>query len=141
MRFLVLAGCLLFIGVGSAQAQSSFGALGNNVGGGSSLNSAGSLNHAGEINFGGSSGSSSLPDTQQPRRNVEATNPGEFVPSTFENYDTALNMGQDATHARPLSVADAARMAQKARAAATTKPAIRLEKDAEGKLVIVEAKN
>jgi hypothetical protein len=136
MKFLVMAAVMLFVSLGSVQAQSIGG--GGSVGDGGGINSATSISHAIGINGGGGAApaaASSAPTA----KNVSGTNPGEFVPSTFESYGTALTMGQNAGHARPLSVAEAARMAQRAKLAANTKPTIILDKDAQGKLVVVQA--
>jgi hypothetical protein len=73
-------------------------------------------------------------------RNIEATNPGEYVPSTCENYDSAVNIGRNARLIRPPTLVEAARTAQQARATGALKPAIVLDKDGEGNLVIVTAK-
>ena len=105
------------------------------MGAGSGLNGVGTLNGSGTVNSVGSTSGR----VSEPRHtdNVQARNPGEFVPSTFENYPAALSMGEEAGRVRPLTVVEAARLAQQAKAAATTKPAILLEKDAEGKLVVL----
>lgn len=132
MKFLVMAGVLLFLGVGSASAQGYVG--GSSVGAGSGLNGVGTLNGSGAMN-GGSSTSGRVAEPRHTDNN-QAKNPGEFVPSTFENYSVALSMGEAAGRGRPLTVVEAARFAQQAKAAAT-KPAIVLEKDAEGKLIVL----
>ena len=105
------------------------------MGAGAGLNGVGTLNGSGAMN-GGSSASGRV---AEPRHtdNVQAKNPGEFVPSAFENYPAALSMGEEAGRVRPLTVVEAARFAQQAKAAANTKPAIVLEKDAEGKLIVL----
>jgi hypothetical protein len=133
MKLLVMIGVLLLVGVGSARAQSSF----SNVGsiGGSSINSVSSLNHSGSINS--SVGTGSVSDSRV-YKNVEATNPGEYVPSTYENYDAAVTMGRNAGLVRPLTIVEAARMAQQAKEAGAAKPTILLEKDAAGKLILVQ---
>jgi hypothetical protein len=68
------------------------------------------------------------------------TNPGEFVPSTSQNYPAELAMGEAAGRRRPLAVVEAARSARQAKAASVARPAKILEKDAEGKLIVVEIK-
>jgi hypothetical protein len=134
MKFLLAAGVLLFVGMGSTQAQS----LSNvgSIGGGSSLNGSSSVNHSASANTGG--GSNSLPlSGPRPSKNVEGTNPGEFVPSTFESYDAALSLGEIAKRMHPLSIVEAARSAQQAKANLAAKPALVLEKDADGNLIVV----
>ena len=136
MKFFMMAGVLLFAGVGSVSAQGYVG--GSSVGAGAGLNGAGTLNGSGTMN----GGSSTTGRVSDPRHtdNIQATNPGEFVPSTFENYPAALSMGEEARRARPLTVVEAARFAQQAKAAAAAKSALVLEKDSEGKLIVVETK-
>jgi hypothetical protein len=140
MKFLMMAGILLFVGIGSAGAQAYVGGPGSgtNVGAGSSLNSTSGINGAGAINTANSASNSNVGSDSQPAQNVQATNSGEFVPSTFENYRAAVSMGEEAGHVRPPTVVEAARLAQQVKAANAAKPAIVLEKDAEGKLIIVE---
>jgi hypothetical protein len=126
MKLLVMAGVLLFFGVGSASAQ------------GSGLNGVGTLNSSGAMN--GSSSTSGRVAEPRQTANVQATNPREFVPSTFENYPAAVSMGEEARRARPLTVVEGSRLAQQTKAAAAEKPAIVLEKDSEGKLIVLEMK-
>src|SRR5271156_7055996 len=117
MKYL-LAGVLLFIAITSASAQSNFPNVGR-VGGGSSLNSGSSLNGAASN---GTVGSGVGSVSSNASKNVQATNPGEFVPSTFETYDAALSMGENARRARSLTLVEAARLAQQAKAKAEAKP-------------------
>ena len=133
MKLFMMAGALLFVGVGSVSAQGYVG--GSSVGAGSGLNGVGTLNGSGTVNSVGSTSGR----VSEPRHtdNVQARNPGEFVPSTFENYPAALSMGEEARRARPLTVVEAARLAQQTKAAAAIRPAIVLEKDAEGKLMVL----
>jgi hypothetical protein len=136
MKFLVMAGILLFAGIGSASAQGYVG--GSTVGAGSGLNGVGAINGAGAMN--GDSSAKGHVSAPRPAENIQATNPGEFVPSTFQNYPDALGMGEAAGRVRPLTVVEAARSAQQAKAASVAKPAIVLEKDTEGKLIVFEIK-
>lgn len=131
-----MAAMLLLVGVGSVRAQGYVG--GGSGGAGSGLNGVAGMNGAGALN----GGSSAAGQVSEPRHieNVQATNPGEFVPSTFENYSVALSLGKAAGRNRQLTVVEAARLSQQARAAGTARPAIVLEKNAEGKLIIVETK-
>jgi hypothetical protein len=136
MRFLVMTGMLLSIGVGSAHAQASVGTLGGSVGAGS-INNAGSLGRNGGMNS-ASSATGSLP-APIVRKNVGGTNPGQFVPSTYESYAAAVEMAEIAGRARPLTIVEAAQMAQKAKATGgATKPAIVLDEDSDGKLIVVQ---
>jgi hypothetical protein len=136
MKLILAAGALLFVGMGSTQAQS----LSNvgSVGGGTSLNGSSSVNNSPTINTGG--GSSSLPvSSPRPSKNVDATNPGEYVPSTFESYDAALSLGEIAKRMHQPTIVEAARLAQQAKANPAAKPALVLEKDGDGNLIVVPA--
>jgi hypothetical protein len=62
---------------------------------------------------------------------VSATNPGEFVPSTFESYKEAVIIGQEELNAKPVSVAEAARSLQAWKKSETQKPALVAEQDGE----------
>ena len=136
MKLILAAGALLFVGMGSTQAQS----LSNvgSVGGGTSLNGSSSVNNSPTINTGG--GSSSLPvSSPRPSKNVDATNPGEYVPSTFESYDAALSLGEIAKRMHQPTIVEAARLAQQAKANPAAKPSLVLEKDGDGNLIVVPA--
>jgi hypothetical protein len=130
MKIMVMAGILLFVTIGSASAQGHIGGLG--AGGGSGLNSGGA------INSGSATSKSPVGLDSRPSPNVQATNPGEFVPSTFENYEAAVGMGEEARRARTATVVEAAHVAQQMKAARPTKPTIVLEEDSEGKLMVME---
>jgi hypothetical protein len=134
MKFLLVAGALIFLGTGSANAQS----LSNvgTIGAGSSLNGASSVNNSPTMNPSGSSTGGTVSDPRR-SKSVEATNPGEFVPSTFESYDAALSLGEMAKRVHPLTVVEAARLAQQAKANPASKPALVLEKDPDGNLIVV----
>ena len=71
--------------------------------------------------------------------NQNSKNPGEFVPSRFTNYGDAVALGVIESGMRPLTVAEAARLAQMQKKNAEQKPAINLDKDEDGKLVIASA--
>jgi hypothetical protein len=142
MKIFAMAGFLLFVGIGSAGAQGYVGGPGSgtNVGGGASLNSATGMNGAGGINTTNSTSVSVTgPDSRQ-AQNVQATNPGEFVPSTFQDYAAAVSMGEEARGMRRLTVAEAARLSQQTKMAGAAKSAIVLEKDADGKLILLETR-
>ncbi len=133
MKFLAMAGILMFLGIGSTYAQATVGGAGSGpTVGGSSINNAGSINSSSAIGVDASFDPGSS-------KSVSATNPGEFVPSTFQNYPAAVTMGREG-RMRPLTVVEAAKLAQQAKTANASKPTINLEKDAEGKLVIVDTK-
>jgi hypothetical protein len=70
-----------------------------------------------------------------PLVNVSATNPGEFVPSTFESYNEAVIAGREQLNARPVTVAEAARMLQASKKSEVQKPALIVEQDNNGKML------
>ena len=72
--------------------------------------------------------------------NVSATNPGEFVPSTFECYKEAVVIGQEELDAKPLSVAEAARSLQTWKKSEIQKPALIAEQDGEGRIIVSRGK-
>jgi hypothetical protein len=139
MKFLVMAAVVLFAGLGPVSAQGTLGGAGSgSTIGTSSLNSQGSLNNSSSINDTRSSTSVTLGSDPRASSSVAGKNPGEFVPSTFQNYSVALDMGEEALRAQPTTLAEAARLAQHARAVGT-KPPIALDQDAHGKLIVVQA--
>jgi len=75
-----------------------------------------------------------------PQVNVSATNPGEFVPSTFESYDQAVITGQEQLNARPVTVAEAARIFQAQRKSDSQKPALIVEQGDDGKIIFSSGK-
>jgi hypothetical protein len=131
MKYLAIAAALLFVGNCPLHAQSNVTSTVASVGSASTLNSSGSLN--------GSGGNS--PVVSSPRQgNVAAQNPGEFVPSKFESYDTAVSLGEAARRFRQTTVAEAALKAQQTKTTNPEKPSVVLDKDADGKLIIVQSK-
>jgi hypothetical protein len=134
MKFLLVAGVLLLAGTGSANAQSMSNV--GTIGGGSSLNGASSVNNSPTMNPSGGSSGGVVSDPRS-SKSVEGTNPGEFVPSTCESYDAALSLGEIAKRIHPLTVVEAARLAQQAKANPAAKPALLLEKDPDGNLIVV----
>jgi len=107
---------------------------------------AGSAQAQMRVASGGASGgtlsfSHSNHETQAPLPpNVSATNPGEFVPSTFESYKEAVIIGQEELNAKPLSVAEAARNLQAWKKSETQKPALIAEQDGEGRIIVSRGK-
>jgi hypothetical protein len=139
MKTLLLAGLLLFVGVGSANAQADLSSSTGSIGNSGSINSGGSLTSSSGINSTASTNNASSVSGQPSYRNVEGTNPDAYVPSTFENYDDAVTQGDAARRVRQPSLADAARKAQQTKATHPTKPGVVVERDATGKLVAVPA--
>ena len=75
-----------------------------------------------------------------PLVNVSATNPGEFVPSTFESYNEAVIAGREQLNATPVTVAEAARILQASKKSEVQKPALIVEQDNNGKMIISSGK-
>ena len=75
-----------------------------------------------------------------PLVNVSATNPGEFVPSTFESYNEAVITGREQLNATPVTVAEAARILQASKKSEVQKPALMVEQDNNGKMIISSGK-
>jgi hypothetical protein len=119
-KIIFLAGIALL--AGSAQAQ---------------MRSSGMSSSGGGLGFSHSSHGGPAP---VPLVNVSATNPGEFVPSTFESYNEAVITGQEQLNARPLTVAEAARILQTQKKSETQKPALIVEQDANGRMIISTGK-
>jgi len=135
--FLILAGTVRGQGV-----QSPSGTL-NGAG---SINNAGTLGSGGGLNGAGSINTASGPPRVAPASapgaaadlavNQNSKNPGEYVPSRFSTYGDAVALGVVESGIRPLTVAEAARLAKMQKQNAEQKPVIVLDKDEDGKLVI-----
>ena len=100
----------------------------------------GSLNAAGGMNGSHSTISNSGPTDSGSQANVGATNPGEFVPSTFESYRQAVATGQEELDARPLRLAEVARIFQAQKKSEIQKPALIAEQDDDGNVIISSGK-
>jgi hypothetical protein len=148
-KTLLLASFLILAGTVHGQAV---GSPGNGV-----LNGAGSINNLGGIGSGGGiNGATSIngsfavaPTATAPTSapgaaadravNQNSKNPGEYVPSTFSPYGAAVALGVVQSGMRPLTVAEAARLAHMQKKNAEQKRVIVLETDANGNLVIAPA--
>jgi len=131
MRQLVaMAVFVLCFGVGTAHAQRTGGS--NNVAGGG----------GGGGGFGGGGGSATGSFTHHPAwvppANVSATNDGPFRPSTFQNYDKAVEMGKAEVAIHEPTVVEVAKATQEQRTSAA-KARFVVVQDVEGKLQEVEA--
>jgi hypothetical protein len=129
-KLVFLAGLLTLAGTAHAQRA---GAVANpyNSGGGGAGGGGGFS----------SSGSSTIGNTtpgpySTPRSNAAGTNTGEFVPTSFENYQEAVSAGQRELDAKRPQVAEAARMAQATKKTATQKPALVAVQDNAGNVVV-----
>jgi hypothetical protein len=119
-KIILLAGIAML--AGSAQAQ---------------MRSSGTSSPGGSLSF--SHPSHGTP-ASAPQANVSATNPGEFVPSTFESYKEAVIIGQEQLNARPVTVAEAARILQAQKKSESQKPALIVEQDDNGRMIISSGK-
>jgi len=131
-KAMLLMGILVLAGTASAQIGGSI----NNLGG---INSSGSLNGAAGSNAGATaplSRPSTPPAVADSVVNLNSKNPGPFVPSTFTSYGEALELGKLEASLKPMTLAEAARVAQEQKKNASKKNVIVLEKNDDGKLVI-----
>ena len=128
-KTLLLAGMILFAGTAYGQSINYAG----NMNGTGSLGGAGSINAGSVTAVNHSSSPAGLSDFQV---NQQSKNPGEYVPSRFSTYGDAVALGVVESGIRPLTVAEAARLAQMQKKNAEQKPVIVLDKDEDGKLVI-----
>jgi hypothetical protein len=143
MKKTLLLGSFLIL-AGAAHGQGVVSPTGTLNGAGSVNNASGlgsgsaGLNGAGSINGGSASAApASAPGAAADRSvNQSSKNPGEYVPSKFTNYGDALALGVVESGMRPLTVAEAAKLAQEQKKNANQKQVIVLEKDDDGKLVI-----
>ncbi len=129
-KLIFLAGLLSLAGTAHAQRAGAVASPYNSGGGG-----------AGGGGGFSSSGSSTIGNTapgpySTPRANASGTNTGEFVPTSFENYEEAVNAGQRELDAKRPQVAEAARVAQAGKKAGTQGPALVAIQDDAGNVVI-----
>jgi hypothetical protein len=128
---------------GSAHAQGYSGSINgaSGIGSSGSLNSAMSLSSAGGLNGSGAisapqlnagSSASAAPSYT----NVDGTNPGEYVPSTFTSYSEAVSTAKANANVKPPTLAELARQAQAGKKAADGKSCMVLDKDGNGKLIV-----
>ena len=132
--FLILAGTVHGQALGSPAAILNGAGSMNNAGG--SLGSGGGLNGAGSINVPLRPQRRRMPQlpwrSGGPQRESEFEKPGEYVPSRFSNYGDAVALGVVESGIRPLTVAEAARMAQTQKKNAEQKRVIVLDRNANG---------
>src|SRR6202021_3739927 len=110
----------LLFGLGTAHAQRTGGT--NNAAGGGGVgpsNSGGGGGGGGGFGGGGGSiGSFTHHSAWVPPANVSATNDGPFRPSTYQNYDKAVEMGKAEVAIHEPTVVEVAKMTQEQRASA-----------------------
>lgn len=119
-KIIFLIGVLLLAGAAHAQVAAI------------SINQAGGLTPANGVH----SGNSNRPSVA----NSSATNDGEYVISTFENYQQALATGEQEVKAKTPQLADIARTLRAEKKAAPSKSVIVADQDVEGKMTISRQK-
>jgi hypothetical protein len=142
-QLMAIAVFILCFGVGTAHAQrtgGSNGVAGGGVAGPS--NSGGGGGGGGGVGGGGGGGSAIAGVTHHavwiPPANVSAKNDGPFLPSTYQNYDKAVEMGKVEVAYHEPTVVEVAKITQEQRAA-TAKSRFVVVQDVEGKLQEVKA--
>ena len=132
-QLIAIAVFVLCFGAGTAHAQRTGGA--NNVaGGGGTSNSGG----GGGGGFGGGGGGSAIAGVTHhpvwvPPSNTSASNDGPFRPSTYQDYDKAVEMGKAEVAIHEPTVVEVAKMTQEQKATAA-KARFTIVQDVEGKL-------
>jgi hypothetical protein len=138
-QLIAIAVFVLCFGVGTAHAQRTGGT--NNAAGGGGVgpsNSGGGGGGGGGFGGGGGSiGSFTHHSAWVPPANVSATNDGPFRPSTYQNYDKAVEMGKAEVAIHEPTVVEVAKMTQEQRASAA-KARFTVVQDVEGKLQEVQ---
>ena len=132
MRTVILSAIVLIF-AGTAHAQLLGGSINT---GGSSLNHSTTLN----TNVSASTTSESAPAVSDVVVNRNSKNPGEFVPSTFSTYQDVLAEAKLQAALRPLTVAEAGRQERERRSKSKDANVIQLDEDAQGQLVIAQAR-
>jgi hypothetical protein len=130
----VFALAIVLIFAGSAHAQFSGGVVNT---GGSSINHATTLNTNVSTSTTNSGSASAASDVVV---NRNSKNPGEFVPSKYSTYQDVLAEAKLEAALRPTTVAEAARQEQERRSKSKDANVIQFDEDAQGKLVIAQAK-
>jgi hypothetical protein len=140
-QLIVIAVFVLCFGVGAAHAQRTGGS--NNVAGGGGVGPSNSGGGGGGGGFGGGGGSAGGSFTHHaawvPPANVSATNDGPFRPSTYQNFDKAVEMGKAEIAIHEPTVVEVAKATQEQRTAAA-KARFVVAQDVEGKLQEVQSK-
>jgi|HubBroStandDraft_4_1064222.scaffolds.fasta_scaffold27003_2 hypothetical protein len=138
-QLIAMAVFVLCFGLGTAHAQRTGGT--NNAAGGGGVgpsNSGGGGGGGGGFGGGGGSiGSFTHHSAWVPPANVSATNDGPFRPSTYQNYDKAVEMGKAEVAIHEPTVVEVAKMTQEQRASAA-KARFTVVQDVEGKLQEVQ---
>jgi hypothetical protein len=135
-QLITMAVFVLCFGVGTAHAQRTGG--NNSVAGGGGVGPSNSGGGGGGGFGGGGGGGSAIAGVAQhpawvPPPNVSATNDGPFRPSTYQNYDKAVEMGKAKIAVYEPTVVEVAKANQEQRASAA-KARFVVVQDVEGKL-------
>ncbi len=132
---------VLCFGAGTAQAQRTGGTNSVAGGGGVGPNNSGG-GGGGGFGGGGGGGGAIAGVTHHPAwvppPNVSATNDGPFRPSTYQNYDKAVEMGKAEVATHEPTVVEVAKVTQEQRTS-TAKARFVVVQDVEGKLQEVKA--
>lgn len=139
-QLIVMAVFVLCFGVGTARAQRTGGT--NNVAGGGGVGPTNSGGGGGGGFSGGGGGGAIAGVTHHPAwvppANVSAKNDGPFLPSTYQNYDKAVEMGKAEVAIHEPTVVEVAKVTQEQRTSAA-KARFVVVQDVEGKLQEVKA--
>ena len=134
-QLIAIAVFVLCFGVGTAHAQRTGGT--NNVAGGGGVGPSNSGGGGGGTGGGGGGGTAIAGVTHHavwvPPPNVIAQNDGPFRPSTYQDYDKAVEMGKAEVAVHEPTVVEVAKMTQEQRASAG-KARFSVVQDVEGKL-------
>jgi hypothetical protein len=130
-KLIFLAGLLTLASTAHAQ-RAGAGAVANPYNSGGGAGGGGGFSSGGSATLG-----NTLPGPYSlPRANAAGTNTGEFVPTSYENYQDAVSAGQRELDAKRPQVAEAAREAQAMKKAGTQMPALVAIQDDAGNVVI-----
>lgn len=135
-QLIAIAVFVLCFGVGTAHAQRTGGT--NNVAGGGGVGPSNSGGGGGGGTGGGGGGGTAIAGVTHhavwvPPPNVIAQNDGPFRPSTYQDYDKAVEMGKAEVAVHEPTVVEVAKMTQEQRASAA-KARFSVVQDVEGKL-------
>lgn len=125
---LLLAIGLVFAGTAHAQFE------GGTINAGSSIGQGGEINaHHAPLQLGPG------PANPDAAVNLYSKNPDGFVPSTFTTFKDGLTTARLQAAARPMPVAEAARLERERRSKSHDTNVVQLDEDAHGRLVIAPA--
>jgi hypothetical protein len=138
-RAIAVAAFIFWFGVSAAHAQRMGGV---NVPAGGNPNAAATSGGSG--GSGGAGGGGAIAGVTHhpawtPPPNVSAKNDGPFLPSSYQSYDKAVELGKTETAAHEPSVVEVAKMTQQQHAAAASKSRFIVVQDVEGKLQEIKA--